>query len=88
VIRPTVQYRLRLAEQHLAVNVDELTEQAMVELEHALSEQPDNESVLSALTQCYQLARQFDKALDLWRKAIERTPGSAGIPCVNAMRSY
>jgi tetratricopeptide (TPR) repeat protein len=75
-----VQYRLRLAEQHLAVNVDELTEQAMVELERALSEQPDNESVLSALTQCYQLARQFDKALDLWRKAIERTPGNAGIP--------
>ena len=72
-----VQYLLRLAEQHMASNVPEL---AVSELQRALQEQPDNEGVLSALTQCYQLTRQLDKALELWRNAIQRTPGNAGIP--------
>ncbi len=72
-----VQYLLRLAEQNLA---DNQPDQAVKPLELALKEQPDNASVLDALTQCYQLLRKPDKGLALWREAISRTPGNGGTP--------
>lgn len=72
-----VQYLLRLAEQFMADNQPDL---AVAQLERALKEQPENEGVLGALTQCYQVMRQPQKALDLWRAAILRTPGTAGVP--------
>lgn len=72
-----VQYLLRLAEQCLT---DNQPDAAVVHLERARREQPDNEAVLNALTQCYQLMRKPDAALGLWRTAIQRTPGNAGTP--------
>lgn len=72
-----VQYLLRMAEQYMADNLPDL---AVGQLQRALKEQPENESVLGALTQCYQVMRQPQKALDLWRNAIQRTPGTAGVP--------
>lgn len=72
-----VQYLLRLAEQYMADNQPDL---AVAKLERALKEQPENESVLGALTQCWQVMRQPEKALELWRAAILRTPGTAGVP--------
>lgn len=70
-----VQYLLRLAEQCLANNQPDT---AVTHLDRALRDQPDNEAVLNALTQCYLLMHKPEKALDLWRTAIQRTPGSAG----------
>jgi Tfp pilus assembly protein PilF len=72
-----VQYLLRLAEQCLS---DNQPDAAVVHLDRALREQPDNEAVLNALTQCYQLMHKPDMALALWRSAIQRTPGNAGTP--------
>ncbi len=71
------QYRLRLAEQALAENNPEI---AALELEAAYKEQPGSEPLLAALTQCYQLLKQPDKVLPLWRDAIARTTGNAGNP--------
>ena len=72
-----VQYLLRIAEQCLG---DNQPADAVVHLNRALREQPENEAVLNALTQCYQLLHKPDKALDLWRTAIQRTPGNAATP--------
>ncbi len=68
-----VRYLLRLAELHLAGND---AETAVKDLKRALAEQPGNESVLTAITQCLQLLRRQDEALTLWRDAIQRAPAS------------
>ena len=72
-----VQFMLRLAEQQMAIS---LPESAVAVLERAVKEQPENESVLSALTQCYKVTKQPEKALELWRAAIQRTSGNASTP--------
>ena len=72
-----LQYLMRLSEQRLADNMPDL---AVKSLEKALKLQPDSESVLSAITQCYQVLRQPDKALALWKEAIARAPGNGGTP--------
>ena len=49
-------------------------------LEGALRENPDHEMVLSALTQCYMLMREPDKALRIWETAAQKSEGARAVP--------
>lgn len=49
-------------------------------LERALKEHPDSEMLLSALSQCYAIMRQPEKALKIWEEGAQRAEGAAAIP--------
>lgn len=49
-------------------------------LEQALRENPDSETLLSALTQCYSLMREPEKALKLWEEAAKKADGARAVP--------
>ena len=49
-------------------------------LEQALRENPDSETLLSALTQCYSVMREPEKALKLWEDAAKKAEGARAVP--------
>ena len=49
-------------------------------LEQALRENPDSETLLSALTQCYSVMREPERALKLWEDAAKKAEGTRAIP--------
>lgn len=49
-------------------------------LEQALRENPDSEPLLSALTQCYTVMREPEKALKLWEDAAKKAEGARAVP--------
>lgn len=55
-------------------------EDAAAILERALKESPDSEMLLSALSQCYTIMRQPEKALKIWEEAAKRAEGATAIP--------
>ncbi len=55
-------------------------EEAAQILERAHRDDPDSEPLLSALTQCYNVMRQPEKALALWESAAKRAEGATAIP--------
>jgi Tfp pilus assembly protein PilF/thioredoxin-like negative regulator of GroEL len=83
-------YRRRLCEQYLEIAADPpprdeheravsawFRAEATKILENMLREDPQNESVISALAQCYTVDGRRDKALGLWQRAAETSKGNA-----------
>ena len=54
--------------------------EAVAYFEKVLRQQPGNEALWSALSQCYLLQRRPDDAVKLWKEAIASTQGAAAVP--------
>ncbi len=83
-------YERRLAEQYLEMSADPaprneadrivalwLRERATAILERLAKEDPTNETILSALAQCYAVMQKRDAAAALWEHAVHEAKGNA-----------